>query len=238
MARGRSHKNPENRVFALIPSAGRGQRMGAKKTLLTLGGRPLIFHTLGAFEEAGLIGSVVLVVPPEDVEEIKDLLGASKLFKKVSNVMAGGKERQDSVKKGLDAISGEFSHVVVHDGARPLVTPEVIERTVRAAIEHGAAVSAVPVNDTIKEISNGFVSKTIPRETLRAAQTPQAFEIELLKRAYNEASKKGFTGTDCSSLVERLGHRVKIVEGSYENIKITTKEDLILAESILKIKNF
>ncbi len=228
----RTDNRPTEKVLALVPSAGMGRRMGEKKTLIQLQGRPLIFHTLDALERTRNISSIILVVPSEDVDEIRGLLAGR--YEKLWDVVAGGERRQDSVRKGLDHAPPGFSHVVVHDGARPLVTPEIIERTIEAAKAYGAAVSAVPLKDTVKEVSEGFIRRTIPRGDLMAAQTPQAFELELLKKAHSEALEKGVEATDCSSLVEMLGHRVKIVEGSYENIKITTREDLVTAGALLR----
>jgi len=228
--------NPSNKkTVAIIPSAGMGRRMGSrKKNYLTLLDRPVLAHTLAAFENAASIQSVIIVVPPEDELFCRDEIVSRYGFKKVIAIVAGGAERQDSVKNGIKAAGSGFRLIAVHDGARPLVTPDIIDRTVEAALEHGAAIAAVPVKDTVKESSGGFVRRTVPREALLSVQTPQAFSRETLEEAFKKAGEDGFTGTDESSLVERAGFAVRVVEGSYENIKITTPEDMAFAECILK----
>lgn len=229
----------EFRTAAIIPSAGRGQRMGSKKkNYLDLAGKPVLTHTLAAFEASAVIDTIIVVVAPEDVETCTEEIIKPFGFKKVDRVIPGGKERQDSVAEALKALKGSarpVNLVVVHDGARPLVTPRIIEETVNAALATGAAVAAVEPKDTIKEAGpDGTVIRTIPRGTLRSVQTPQAFLASLLYQAFEKAAEDCYTGTDESSLVERLGVRVKLVEGSYENIKITTAEDLHFAQSILE----
>lgn len=213
-----------------------GRRMGSKKkNYLPLLGRPVLAHTLAAFEAAPSVDAVILAVPQDDIEFCKDEIVKKYKAGKVMLVVAGGAERQDSVANGLEASKGlGFDIIAVHDGARPLVTVQVIEDTLRAASESGSAIAAVPVKDTIKEALDKVVLRTIPRETLWSVQTPQAFRAELLFSAFEKAKKDGFKGTDESSLVERLGERVSIVMGSYENIKITTEEDMTIAECVLK----
>lgn len=226
--------SPEKTV-AIIPSAGMGRRMGSvRKNFLTLLGRPVLAHTLAAFEDASSIGSVIVVVPPGDELFCRDEIVAKYGFKKVMAVVHGGAERQDSVRNGLRAAGGGFGVIAVHDGARPLVTPDIIDRTVGAAIEHGGAIAAVAMKDTVKESSGGFVRRTVPREDLLSVQTPQAFKTEVLEAAFERAAGEGFLGTDESSLVERAGFPVRVVEGSYENMKITTPEDMAFAECVLK----
>ena len=151
-------------------------------------------------------------------------------------MVKGGKERQDSVAAGLLAAGRGFDFVLVHDGARPLVTREILERAIKAAYRHGASVAAMPPKDTIKEIRGRFIKKTIPRDTLVSVQTPQVFKYDILKRACEMAAKDGFRSTDEAALVERLGVKIIFTPGSYENIKITTKEDLATAELILKTR--
>jgi 2-C-methyl-D-erythritol 4-phosphate cytidylyltransferase len=228
--------NPSSKkTVAVIPSAGLGRRMGSrKKNYLTLLDRPVLAHTLAAFENASSIDSVIIVVPPGDERYCRDEIVSRYGFKKVTAVVAGGPERQDSVKNGIRAAGSGFDIVAVHDGARPLVTPDIIDRTIKAALEHGAAIAAVAVKDTVKESDGGFVRRTVPREALLSVQTPQAFAVEALEAAFKKAREDGFIGTDESSLVERTGKAVRVVEGSYENIKITTPEDMAFAECILK----
>jgi 2-C-methyl-D-erythritol 4-phosphate cytidylyltransferase len=230
---------PKN--VAIVPAAGLGRRMGGqKKTYLALAGLPVLTHTLRALEACAAITAIIVVTTPGDEEfclrEVIEPAG----IRKVTAVLPGGKTRQDSVAIGLasvPAIAETASVVIVHDGARPLVTIDIIERTIAAAETKGAAIAAVRVKDSIKEVSEGVVTKTLARDTLYAVQTPQAFDRELLRRAHKRASEDGFIGTDEASLVERLGVEITVVEGSYENIKITTPEDLLVAESILKKRN-
>ena len=223
------------RTVAIIPSAGMGKRMGSRqKNYLELLGSPVLARTLEPFEASAMVDAIIIVVPPGDEgfcrEKIVDAYG----FKKVIDVVGGGRERQDSVENGLKAAQGEYGIVIVHDGARPLVTIDIIEDAIKAAAEDGAAIAGVRVKDTIKETSAGFVRATLNREALLSVQTPQAFQTEVLKEAFRMAREAGFQGTDESSLVERTGQAVRVVEGSYENIKITTPEDLAVAECILK----
>lgn len=235
------------KTVAIIPSGGLGLRMGLnplrglspfegekKKNYLPLLGRPILAHTIAALEDSQSISSIIIAVTPGDeafcLTEIVEKQG----FTKVVSVVAGGLERQDSVWHAINAIAGDFDIIAVHDGARPLVTMAIIERTVAEATTTGAAICAVRVKDTIKNVKDGQVTGTIPRGGLWSVQTPQAFRAELLIDAFKRAEADGFTGTDESSLVERLGVNVSVVEGSYENIKITTPEDLALARFILE----
>lgn len=207
-----------------------------KKNLLLLDGKPVLVHTLEALEASSLVKEIVLVVAEDDIKSCKvDIVEAFGL-KKVSAVVAGGAERQDSVTNGLAAVSDGVDIIAVHDGARAFVTRKVIEETIIAAYENGAAICAVPLKDTIKELSESgkMVRRTVPRESLCAVQTPQAFRPDIIRRAYEEAAEDGFFGTDSSSLVERLGIEVAVTSGDYENIKITTPEDLDLAARILE----
>lgn len=225
------------KTIAIIPSAGMGRRMGSKKkNYLNLLDRPVLAHTIEAFENAATIDAVIVVVPPSDERYCLDEIISKYGFKKVVSVVAGGAERQDSVQSGMKAAGEAFDIIAVHDGARPLVTPDIIDRTVTAAIENGAAIAAVAVKDTVKESSGGFVRRTVPREDLLSVQTPQVFVRTVLEKAFRAAYEEGFLGTDESSLVERAGLPVRVVEGSYENIKITTPEDMAFAECILKLK--
>lgn len=221
------------RTIAIIPSAGKGRRLGLeRKPYLVLNKKPILAHTLGAFEECPLIDGVIVVTAPSDIEYCRRNIVERYGLKKVIGVIAGGKEREDSVRRGLNGAGGRWDFVVVHDGVRPFVTREIIERTLRAAYRYGCAACAVQPKDTIKEVSAGTVKKTFDRNTLAAVQTPQAFRFNLLEEACKKTRGKP-RATDDSSLVERLGWKVRIVPGSYENIKITTEEDLIFARSIL-----
>lgn len=208
--------------------------MGSKrKNFLTLLDMPVLAHTLSAFERSPIISSIVVAVQLSDVEYCRNEVIAGYGFKKVMAVVAGGAERQDSVANALKLAKG-FDIIAVHDGARPLVTPGIIEAVVKAAASTGAAICGVRPKDTVKETSSGFVKKTLDRDALLSVQTPQAFRTELLLKAFETARKDSFIGTDESSLVERLGVEVSVVEGAYENIKITTEDDLAFAEGILR----
>lgn len=227
------------RVVALIPAAGRGKRMGESipKAFLPLGGVPLLARTLQKFEACPQIDEILPLVPGEEIlhcqKEIVERFG----LRKVSGILAGGAERQDSVFAGLTAIQGKADWVVIHDGARPLVTVELIERILAAAKEWKAAVAALPAWETVKEVSeDGEVRRTLDRRSLWIIQTPQSFEYRLLFGAYEKAREEGFLGTDDASLVERLGVPVRVVEGEKWNLKITTPKDLALAEALLKIQ--
>lgn len=222
--------------LVIIPSAGMGKRMGTKKkNFLPIAGKPVLAHTLAAFEAAPSVDAIILSVPHDDIEFCAEEIVKKYKAGKVILVVAGGPERQDSVANALEAAKGlGFDIIAVHDGARPLVTVKVIEDVLQRASQKRAAIAAVPVKDTIKEATDGLVLRTIPRETLWSVQTPQAFMAEIIFRAFELAKKDGFKGTDESSLVERLGERVSIVMGSYENIKITTEEDMPIAEHVLK----
>jgi len=206
---------------------------GCKKNYLMLLGRPVLARTIGVFEKCQLVDSIILVVPASDIGFCENEIVKQYGFRKVASVVAGGAERQDSVRNGLERATGA-GIVVVHDGARPLVTVKILEDTIKAAIKTGGAIAAVPVKDTIKEINGDFVARTVERSALVSVQTPQAFKSGVLITAFDKARQDNFAGTDESSLVERTGQMVEVVEGSYENIKITTTEDMLIAEGILK----
>ncbi len=220
----------------IIPAAGQGKRMGAgyNKLLLKLGGIPILIHTLKVFENDRECKGIILSISPTDEVPFRKLISDYQI-KKVTSIVYGGKERQDSVYNGLKVAEPE-GIILVHDAARPFIRTELIHRSVRAAEEHGAAIVAVPVKDTIKKVEDHVVSETIERSGLWAVQTPQAFRVSLLRRAFQKAVQDRFTGTDDASLVERLNWPVAIVEGDYDNIKLTTSEDMYFAEAILKKK--
>lgn len=224
------------KTLAIIPSAGLGRRMAGpgRKNYIELLGKPILAHTLGAFEESELVDAVVVVVTPGDERLCQENIIEAYGFKKVIKVLPGAKDRQGSVRNGLPDVEDPPELIVVHDGARPLVTAGIIDSTIEEARSTGAAIAAVRVKDTIKEVHGGLVASTPQRDSLWAAETPQAFRADILIKAFRKAETDGFTGTDESTLVERLGARVSIVEGSYENIKITTEEDLLLAERIMR----
>ncbi|MEK6790144.1 MAG: 2-C-methyl-D-erythritol 4-phosphate cytidylyltransferase [Deltaproteobacteria bacterium] len=224
------------RTVAIIPSAGLGRRMGAgRKNYRLIFGKPVLAHTLYPFEACTLVDAVILVIRPDDRDYcVREVVGRYG-FKKVCAIVDGGDERQDSVANGLAAIKDGTDIIVVHDGARPLITTDIIEAAINKAASQGAAIAAMPVKDTIKEASaDGLVVRTFERRSLWAVQTPQVFKADILRRSHEAARKEGFYGTDEAALVERLGISVSIVAGSYENVKITTDQDLIVAEAILE----
>jgi 2-C-methyl-D-erythritol 4-phosphate cytidylyltransferase len=218
--------NPK--VSAIIAAAGESRRMdGIDKVLAPLGGRPVISHVLDVFDGCKSIDNIVLVVNEKSLDVCQKL--AAKLSIP-TDVCLGGKRRQDSVAAGLQALKG-CDWVIIHDGARPLVTKELIEEGLKAAKETGAAVAAVPVTDTIKVAGDDrIVHQTPPRQNLWAVQTPQVFRLDIITKAYRQAPEV----TDDASLVERAGYKVKLYMGSYDNIKITTPRDLLIVEAILK----
>ena len=222
--------------IAIIAAAGAGTRMASDrpKQFLLLAGTPVIFHTLKVFEQCDSIDEVIVVLPAEESAGFLSLAGKFGV-RKVARVVPGGITRADSVKRGLMAIRSATAEIVaVHDGVRPFVTVEEIDATVAAAKTDGAAILVAPVTDTIKQVSGQTIEKTLDRIALRRALTPQCFQYELLRQAYQHADVSDPSLTDESALVEQLGKRVSIIEGRARNIKITTVEDLAIAEALLK----
>jgi 2-C-methyl-D-erythritol 4-phosphate cytidylyltransferase len=225
--------------IAIIAAAGTGSRMASDrpKQFLQLAGSPIIFHTLKPFELCESIQEVIVVLPPEESAAFL-ALAAKQGLRKLARVVPGGPTRADSVKRGLMAIRAATAEIVaVHDGVRPFVSVEEIDNTIAAAQRDGAAILATPVTDTIKLVVEGktdeIIVKTLLRQNLRQALTPQCFRYELLRKAYEQADVNDPSLTDESALVERLGHQVTIVAGSARNIKITTPRDLLIAETFL-----
>lgn len=226
------------RVCAIIASAGKGRRMraGEKKQYLPLGGRPILARTISVFETSPLVHEIVLVVPEGEVDLCRREIIRPFGFSKIREIVEGGAERQDSVRKGLSVAQG-CDLVMIHDGVRPFLTQDLIERVLMAASRWGAAIPGIPVKDTVKRVKkDGLVMETLEREGLWLVQTPQAFRRELILEAHIRAFEEGILCTDDSALVERLGREVAIVEGSWKNIKITTNQDLELAEMIMKME--
>lgn len=227
------------KVICIIPAAGAGKRLGLgiNKAFAMIAGAPLLVHTLQMLARTGLVSRAVVVVAPDEVGEGQQLLAkyAEGYFPTLPyTVVAGGAERQDSVANAMAVITETAGYIAVHDGARPFAGGEVFARTLAAAIKHGAAIAAVPVKDTIKVVNDaGMVTATPARSSLRAVQTPQIFELNLLKRAYANLAAHPAAVTDDASVVELLGHPVAVAMGRYENIKITTPEDLVFAENLL-----
>ncbi|WP_307257686.1 2-C-methyl-D-erythritol 4-phosphate cytidylyltransferase [Oikeobacillus pervagus] len=221
----------------IIPAAGQGKRMkaGKNKLFIELNRKPIIIHTLEVFEVDPRCEGITLVVHQNEMEEFTHLLKSYHITK-VKSLTIGGKERHHSVFNGLIHLQNE-EIVLVHDGARPFIKQEIIHRLVDCAMKSGAAIVAVPVKDTIKKVKEGQIEGTIDRSSLWAAQTPQAFNVSILLDAYKKANDEQYIGTDEASLVERLSLAVEIVEGDYDNIKLTTPEDLFFAEAIMKKQN-
>ncbi len=223
-------------VAVIVAAGGSGTRMGGSraKQYLPLGGIPLIVHVLRRFQECPLVGKILLVVPGGDIPFVREEILDKYEVAAIASVTAGGRERQDSVRNGL-SLTGEGDGIVlVHDGARPFVTPALIEAVIRVAGETGAVCPGIPLRDTVKSAGDdGLVSKTLDRNRLWAVQTPQGFRREVLLEAFRRAGEDGFYGTDEASLVERTGRPVRIIRGAEENIKITTPEDLLLGEYLL-----
>lgn len=217
---------------AVIVAAGTASRMGGiDKVMAKLHGEPMILRTVRCFQTCDAIREIVIVTRPDLIVEI---MGLCKHFEKVTAVVAGGNSRQESVQLGLNALSGKVKLAAIHDGARPLITHAVIDRSVRAANSYGAAAPAIPVKDTIKVVTGGVVDGTPDRAALKAVQTPQVFDFDLLRGALKKAKADGAEVTDDCSAVERMGMRVKIVEGDERNIKVTTPLDLKIAELLLE----
>jgi 2-C-methyl-D-erythritol 4-phosphate cytidylyltransferase len=224
------------RTVAIVPAAGTGNRMGGErsKQYLTLAGMPILVHTLKVFDECPLVDGLLVVVPSQDIEFVHDTVLEPWRLKKVAGVIAGGKERQDSVRAGVEALDRETDLVIVHDAVRPFITIELISQCIRAAREEGAITVGVPAKDTVKEVApDGRVLRTCDRSLMWLTQTPQAFRRNIIENAHRAAVRDGFRGTDDTSLVERLGIAVRMIRGEYSNIKITTPDDLILAETML-----
>jgi len=222
---------------AVIVAAGSASRMkGIDKILTPLNGEPLIVHTIRAFQESPFIQEIVVVTRGNLLSQISRLC-QQRSFDKVTMIVPGGETRVHSVMKGLDQVSRKAKLAAIHDGARPFVTQEMIEKTVRKAHLHHAAAPAIPVKDTIKVAENRIVTETPDRSTLFAIQTPQIFDFDLLRGALQRAMDESLPITDDCSAVEALGMSVYLTEGSDENIKVTTPTDLILAEAIWRSRN-
>ncbi|MEN2984744.1 MAG: 2-C-methyl-D-erythritol 4-phosphate cytidylyltransferase [Dictyoglomaceae bacterium] len=224
-----------NKILGILLAAGRGERFGKEDKLLQdLMGKPVIYYSLQILEKIDEIDEIVVVSNKEKIDVLKRLIKEWS-FKKIKDIIEGGKERQDSVYNALKLFH-LYEYVLIHDGARPLVTQRLLKRIIHEGIEKKAVVSGIPVKDTIKVISSMRVEKTLPREKLWQIQTPQFFEYSLILRAHEKARKDNFYGTDDGILVERLPYPVYVVEGEPWNIKITTKEDLDLVRWLMERK--
>ena len=228
-----------DKYSAVVLAAGSGKRMGldVKKQYMEMFGKPLLFYTLEAFEKSD-VDEIIVVTAAEDVSYVKEEIIEHFGFQKVSSITIGGKERYHSVYEGLKKCSGDY--VLIHDGARAFVTEEIISRAMEGAKKYKAAVVGMPSKDTVKiSDDDGFVLETPDRSNVWVIQTPQAFELQLVKKAYEDILKGDTTGvTDDAMVVEKMtDQKVKFIEGSYDNIKVTTKEDIFIGENILKKQN-
>jgi 2-C-methyl-D-erythritol 4-phosphate cytidylyltransferase len=223
------------KVTAIIAAAGAGRRMKADrpKQLFVLHDTPILIYTIRKFDACRLVDNVIVAAPRESVEEIRAMVQAAGFSKPIS-VIQGGDRRQDSVATALGHLSPDVTVVAVHDAVRPFVSVEEIEAVIQKAAKDGAAILAVPIVDTVKQVEKDVIDATLAREHLVLAQTPQAFRIEILREAFERAKKDEYYGTDESSLVERIGRSVSIVRGSERNIKITRPTDLVLARVLLE----
>jgi len=226
-----------NSVVAVVPAAGLGTRMGGNtpKQYLSLGGLPLLVYSLRVFQHLESIREIILSVPESDLEYCR--WGIVKPFglEKVTQVVAGGKRRQDSVRNGLAAISNPPDGVLVHDGVRPFIDPKVVRNVIHCAGQTGAAVVAMPIHDTVKRVDlSGIIQETLKREELWQIQTPQVFRYDWLVEAHQQAQQYQWEVTDDAALIERMGYPVSVVEGSCFNIKVTKPDDLVFGEAILK----
>ncbi len=223
--------NKEGKVGAVIVAAGKSERMGeVDKLFAQINGKPLLARVVDTFQECNVVDEIVIVLGKENLERGQKMADEQG-WSKVTSLCLGGARRQDSVREGLNMLKDCY-WVMIHDGARPLITVDIIEKGLTGAQENGAVVAAVPVKDTMKTVSpGGFVHTTPLRDTLWAIQTPQAFRFSLIQQAHDEIHEDV---TDDATMVEKLGHDVKLYMASYENIKITTPEDLALAEIILR----
>jgi 2-C-methyl-D-erythritol 4-phosphate cytidylyltransferase len=223
------------KVAAIIAAAGAGRRMKTDrpKQLLMLAGTAIVIHTVRKFDAAPSIDYVIVAAPRESTAEVRALIEAAG-FKKPVTVVEGGERRQDSVAVALEQLQAGTTHVAVHDAVRPFVSINEIDSVVHEAERRGAAILAVPIVDTVKQVEKDFIESTLTREHLVLAQTPQVFRIEILREAFDKARTDEYYGTDESSLVERMGHPVAIVRGSERNIKITRPSDLSLAGFFLE----
>ncbi len=222
-------------VCALIAAAGSGRRMRMKKnkTHLLLRGKPVLIHTLSAFEACEAVDDIIVIASSREIDLTWELIKAWGGSPKVREVVSGGATRQESVFSGLKSLRPECEIVVIHDSARPLVRASTILATIEAARRYGAAIVSVPMRDTIKVVEDGYVTGTLDRDTIQAARTPQAFRREIIEDAYISAARDGFTATDDSMVVERKGVKVRVLEDELDNIKITYREDLVVADSYL-----
>lgn len=231
-------KGTDKSTIAIIPAAGWGVRMGSDrpKQFLLLDNRPILSVTLSRFQECTSIDAIILVTPEQEIEYCRKEIIAPYDLDKVIKIVKGGQRRQDSVRLGLEATEGNYQIVVIHDGVRPFINPDLIERAVTETRKHRAVITALPAKETVKEVNKeGFVIRTHNRENIWLVQTPQAFYFNDIMAAHQQAEKDGWDDiTDDALLMERMGIHVKVIQGSERNIKITTPYDLSLAKHLIE----
>ena len=234
----KSYPSKPHKTVAIIPAAGSGVRMGSNraKQFLELDGKPLLAATLEPFEKCTWIDGIIVVVPAKDVEYCRENIVTKFKMGKVRKVVPGGERRQDSVRLGLEAAAEDYEFALIHDGVRPVISPEAIERIINAAKTHGAVITGLPAKETVKEVDETqAVVSTYDRKRIWLVQTPQVFPYEDLLAAHRRAFEEGWPeATDDSVLIEKLGIPVMVIEGSEQNIKVTTPHDLELARFFLK----
>lgn len=227
-----SHK----KVGAIIVAGGKGRRLKSpvSKQYIEIAGKPILRHTLEKFQACRQVDEIVVVLPASDVDRLKSTIDWEWKLTKVKHVVAGGQERYHSVWAGLQKLSENVEVVLIHDGVRPFVTQRMIKESIRAARQHGAAIVGVTPKDTIKTIADETIKRTLDRDTLILVQTPQTFRREIIVSAYRQAFADNQFATDDAALVERIGVSVRIVQGEYSNIKITSLDDLIFASALME----
>lgn len=228
----------EFRVTAIVPAGGKGTRFGTSipKQFIEIHHRPIVFYALRQLENSPYVSEIIIAVHPEWQNQINDWVKKWK-FQKVSQIIPGGLERQDSVANALEVLSSDAKWILIHDAVRPLISLEKIHEVIEAAYQYRAAILAIPSRNTIKRCKNGWVEETVNREAFWQVQTPQVFHRDLLISAYKKAFEQKFYGTDDAMLVEQLGHPVRVVMGEEQNIKITTMYDMQFVEMLLHEEN-
>jgi len=226
-------------VKVIVPVAGKGKRFGGEipKQFYKITGQPIIFHTVKNLITSPLISGGVIICGENDRDQIQEILNPIPEFPKKFKIIFGGEKRQDSVYKGFMEIEGDTDFVLIHDGARPFVSHELIESCVQEAQKFDACIAAIPVNDTIKKVENGIINETVDRSELYQAQTPQVFKYDILKESFKKSKIENCYFTDEAALVENTGFTVHIVQGDFKNIKITTHDDLVIAENLAEQRN-
>jgi 2-C-methyl-D-erythritol 4-phosphate cytidylyltransferase len=225
------------KVAAIIVAAGKGLRFGGslKKQFMELAGQPILYHSIMPFQNSELIQEIILVVPNTEIEAVREMARPWRMDK-IKAIVAGGDERHHSVRKGLNSLSAEINIVLIHDGVRPLVEEAIINRVLQGVRQCGSAIVAVTPKDTVKSCRGGHIEQTLDRQKLLLVQTPQGFRRSIIEKAYDMAFAQHSFSTDDAALVEQMGKPVAAVAGDYRNIKITSSEDLAIAEVLMKEK--